>query len=58
MNVIRTLSALLAIGCLVLGSLLSSRNEQSFGLTLVLAAAIIIAGLLISLAIVEKSRKE
>lgn len=58
MNVIRTLSAVLAISCLVIGSLMSGRNEQSFGHTLVLAGAIIIAGLLISSAIVEKGRKE
>ena len=37
---------------------MSGKNEQSFGHTLVLAGAIIIAGLLISLAIVEKSKKE
>ena len=53
MKVIRILAGLLVIICFGIGTLMSARDEQAFGNTLVLAAAIILAGLLISLAIGE-----
>jgi flagellar motor component MotA len=58
MNIIRAISAALAIGCLIVGYLMSGRFEEAFGHTLFIAGAIIIAGLLISLAIAENKRKE
>ena len=58
MNIVRALSAALAIGCLIVGYLMSAKSEQAFGHTLFIAGAIIIAAILISLAIVEnKSNK-
>lgn len=51
MNVIRILAGLLVIICFGIGTKMSGRDEQAFGHTLVPAAAIILAGLLISLAI-------
>lgn len=58
MNIVRALSATLGIGCLIVGLLMSGRFEQAFGHTLFIAGAIIIAGVLISSAIVENKRKE
>jgi hypothetical protein len=58
MNVVRALSATLAVACLIVGYLMTGRFEQAFGHTLFLSGAIIIAGVLISLAIVENKRKE
>ena len=45
------LAGLLVIICFGVGTLMSARDEQAFGHTLVLAASIFLAGLLISLAI-------
>jgi hypothetical protein len=57
MNVPRSLAAMLGIGCLVFGSVMSGGIDRVSGQdTLVIAGAIIIAGVLICLAIVE-SRK-
>ncbi|MDT4898952.1 MAG: hypothetical protein QOH25_4029 [Acidobacteriota bacterium] len=58
MNIVRALAAALAIGCLIVGYLMSGRSEQAFGHTLFLAGAIIIAAILISLAIVENKRNQ
>lgn len=57
MNVIRGLSALLGVACLLFGSLLTGRNESAFGQSLIIAGAIIIAGALISFAIIERGRR-
>jgi hypothetical protein len=51
MNTIRILAGLLIIVCFGLGTLMSIKDERAFGHTLVLAAAIVLAGLLISLAL-------
>ena len=59
----RPLSAVLAIGCLVAGSLAAMSDggtvaaTKALGHTLVIAGAIIIAAVLISSAIAESNRK-
>jgi hypothetical protein len=58
MNIVRVLSAVFAIGCLIVGYLMSGKSEQAFGHTLFIGGAIIIAAIIISLAIVENKRKE
>ena len=58
MNIVRAISAALAIGFLILGYLMSAKSEQAFGQTLFIGGAIIIAAIIISLAIVENKRKE
>jgi hypothetical protein len=56
MNIIRILSLSLAVGFLAIGWLIGVRTEQTFGNALVLAGAIIIGSLLISMAITEHGR--
>ena len=58
MNIVRALSATLSVACLIVGYLMSGRFEHDFGHTLFVSGAIIMAGVLISLAIVENKRKE
>ena len=58
MNIVRALSATLGVACLIVGYLMSGKLEQAFGHTLFIGGSIIIAGVLISLAIVENKRKE
>ena len=60
MNKSHTLSAIflvLGIFGLALGSLIAIKEEASFGRTMMLAAAIIIAGALIRSAILEKTNQ-
>lgn len=57
MNIVRVLSAVLAIGFLILGYLMSSKSEQAAGQSLFIGGAIILAAVIISLAIVENKRK-
>jgi hypothetical protein len=55
---IRIIAALLAIACLILGFLMGHRFEQGFGQTLFVAGAIIICGILISSAILERNKRK
>jgi hypothetical protein len=56
MNLIRIISAGLVLVFFVAGYLMEGTPLKELGHTLILAGAIILAGLLISLAIVEKNR--
>jgi hypothetical protein len=58
MKGMRIFAALLASVFIVFGFLTGGRFEQEFGQTLFIAAAIIISGILISSAILEKNGKE
>lgn len=64
MNALRNLSAVLGVGCLALGLLAvmsgGGRSDQviALGHTLILAGAILIAGVLISSAIVGSGSKK
>jgi hypothetical protein len=57
LNAIRGLAGGLAVCCFAVGTLMSHRFEEAFGHTLILAGAIIVSGLLISLAITDKDKK-
>jgi putative Mn2+ efflux pump MntP len=57
MSVMRIIAALFATACLVLGFLMGHQFEQGFGQTLFIAGAIVICGILISSAILERNKK-
>jgi hypothetical protein len=64
MNVLRSISAVLAVSCLVIGLIASLSgggpvaHVVALGNTLLTTGAIIIAGVLISSAIVDRNKKE
>ena len=58
MKGMRIFAALLASVFIVVGYLMSGRSESEFGHALFIARAIIISGILISSAILEKNRRE
>ena len=57
MNGMRIFAALLATACVFIGWLMAGRDEPEFGRALIIGAAILIAGILISSAVLETAKK-